>query len=58
MEKKLLKNQKGQGIMEYIILGTLVGIFCLATVGEFGKTLKNRVEFMKKSIVKHIKIDN
>ncbi|MFT6633563.1 MAG: hypothetical protein ACJAS4_003534, partial [Bacteriovoracaceae bacterium] len=32
---KLIKNQKGQGVMEYVILTGLVGIFCLAAVKKF-----------------------
>ncbi len=58
MQKKLISNQKGQGIMEYIILATLIGIFCLVTVSQFGKVLQKRVEYMKTMIVKNIKIDS
>lgn len=54
--KKLLKNQKGQGIMEYVIISSLVGICCLVAVKEFGNVVKKRVETMKTDVVEHIKI--
>ncbi len=51
-----LKNQKGQGVMEYIIISSLVGIVCITAVKGFGEVVKNRVEAMKSSIVDNIKI--
>lgn len=54
--KKLSKNQKGQGVMEYIILTGLIGIFCLAAVKKFGSSLETRMEQINKKIVKQIKI--
>jgi hypothetical protein len=56
MKKSIVKNQKGQGVMEYIIISSLVGIFCLVAVKQFGQVVKNRVENMKSSIAKEIKI--
>lgn len=53
---KNLKNQRGQGVMEYLILTALVGIFCLVAVKQFGETIKVRVEKMKSKIVRHVKI--
>lgn len=55
-QKKILKNQKGQGIMEYIILTGLVGIFCLVAVKQIGKSLKTRLNQIDKKIVKEIQI--
>jgi Flp pilus assembly pilin Flp len=52
--KKLLKNQKGQGVMEYVIISSLVGIVCIAAVKGFGEVVQKRVENMKSSIVKNI----
>ena len=37
--KTFIKEEKGQGVMEYIILTGLVGIFCLAAVKKFGKSI-------------------
>lgn len=51
---KLAKNQKGQGVMEYIILTSLIGIFCLVAVKQFGSVLQNRLENIRSQIVKEI----
>ena len=55
---KILKNQKGQGIMEYVILSSLIGIFCLVTVKQFGEVIKKRVEKMKEEITRNISINH
>lgn len=47
---KLLKNNKGQGVMEYIILTGLIGIFCLAAVKKFGKSINTRINQMDRKI--------
>ena len=52
--KKILKNQKGQGVMEYVIISSLVGIVCIVAVKEFGGVIKKRVEGMQHSIVANI----
>lgn len=53
---KLLKNQKGQGIMEYVIISSLVGICCLVAVREFGDVVKKRVDNMKSQIVNEVNL--
>ena len=53
--KNLLRNQKGQGVMEYVIISSLVGIVCITAVKGFGSVIKTRVEAMKSSIVDNIK---
>jgi len=52
---KILNNQKGQGVMEYVIISSLIGIVCITAVKGFGDVIKERVEDMKESIVKNIK---
>ncbi|MGZ3787923.1 MAG: Flp family type IVb pilin [Bacteriovorax sp.] len=52
---KFLKDQKGQGVMEYVIISSLVGIVCIAAVKGFGEVVKKRVEVMKTSITENIK---
>lgn len=47
---KVLKNQKGQGVLEYVIISGLIGIFCLVAVGNFGKTIKNKIDQMDKKV--------
>ena len=53
--KKFANNQKGQGVMEYVIISSLVGIVCITAVKGFGDVIKERVEDMKQSIVQNIK---
>lgn len=53
--KTTIKNQKGQGVMEYVIISSLVGIVCIAAVKGFGGVVKERINDMKKSIVTNIK---
>ena len=50
------KNQKGQGVMEYIILVGLIGIFCLGAVKKFGKSLDTRLNQIDKKIKQQIEI--
>lgn len=47
---KILKNQKGQGVLEYVIISGLIGIFCLVAVGNFGKTIKSKIDQMDKKV--------
>lgn len=54
--KSKIRNQKGQGVMEYVILTGLIGIFCLGMVKQFGGTLKKRIEQIDKKITKEVKI--
>ncbi|MBT4793356.1 MAG: hypothetical protein HON90_17425 [Halobacteriovoraceae bacterium] len=54
--KKIAKNQKGQGVMEYVILTSLIGIFCLAAVKKFGKSLDTRLNQIDKKIKRELVI--
>ncbi len=56
--KKLVKNQKGQGIMEYVIISSLIGICCLVAVKNFGKVVEERVNEMKEKVVSEIKVSS
>ena len=49
-----LRNQRGQGVMEYVIISSLVGIFCLVAMKQFGQSVQKRVERMQREIVKTI----
>ena len=40
--------------MEYLILSALIGIFCLAAVGQFGKVIRDRINNMKEQVVESI----
>lgn len=52
--KKRLLDQKGQGVMEYIIVSALIGIICLGAVKQFGGVVQNRIEYMRSQIVQTI----
>lgn len=54
--KSIFKNQKGQGIMEYVIISSLVGICCLVAVREFGEVVQKRISNMKSQVVNEIKL--
>lgn len=56
--KKFIKNQKGQGIMEYVIISSLVGICCLVAVREFGDVIQKRISNMKSQVVNEIALKN
>ncbi len=53
-KSKIIKNNKGQGVMEYMILTTLIGVFCLVAVKQFGEVVKERITKAKSHITKHI----
>lgn len=55
--KNKINNQKGQGMLEYIILTGLVGIFCLGAFKTMGDRLKTRVNGINKKISQDLKID-
>ena len=52
--KKKFRNNKGQGIMEYIIISSLIGIFCLFAVKQLGSVIQRRINMIKENIVKTI----
>ncbi len=52
--KPSLRNQNGQGVLEYVILASLIGIFCLAAVKQFGSVVNTRINHMRKTVVEHI----
>ncbi|MDO9183833.1 MAG: hypothetical protein Q7U04_15570 [Bacteriovorax sp.] len=55
LKKRVLADQKGQGVMEYVIISSLVGIVCITAVKGFGDVVKKRIETMQHSIVENIK---
>lgn len=55
--KFLKQNQKGQALMEYVIVSGLVGIMCLIAVKQFGEAINTRIKNMKSQITENIQID-
>jgi len=47
---KFLTNQDGQGVMEYILLSSLIGIFCLLALRNYGNGLRKQINYFKKEI--------
>jgi hypothetical protein len=45
-------------MMEYMIISGVVGILCLGAMKEFGGSIKQNIETMKKRIDKEIKVSN
>ena len=54
--KKLLKNDKGQSVLEYIILTSLIGIFCLAGIKTFGDKVNDRLKRSTSYFVNKVQI--
>lgn len=52
----IVKSQKGQGIMEYVIICSLVGICCLVAVKQFGEVVQKRIDNMKSQVTSEIKL--
>ena len=52
-----MKNQKGQGMLEYVILTGLIGIFCLTAFKTMGKSLKTRMNNINKKITKELTLN-
>lgn len=50
------QNQNGQGIMEYVIISSLIGICCLVAVKQFGEVVQTRVQNMKSQIANQIQL--
>ena len=45
-------NRKGQGLMEYLIVTSLVGIICLFAVKQYGQVIRTRIDRAKSQLVK------
>ncbi|MCM2350410.1 MAG: hypothetical protein NDI69_10350 [Bacteriovoracaceae bacterium] len=54
--KKLIKNENGQGIMEYVIISSLIGICCLVAIKQFGEVVQKRVQNMKSQVSEQISL--
>lgn len=54
--KQTYRNEKGQGIMEYVIISCLVGIVCIATVKTLGDSINKRVKKIDEEIKHSIDI--
>jgi hypothetical protein len=44
-------HQRGQSILEYIILTTFIGLFCLAAIKKLGGVIDKRIDRIQADIV-------
>jgi hypothetical protein len=51
------KKNLGQATLEYIIISSLIGIFCLFTMKRIGVVLQKRLEYIKTHIVKSLPME-
>lgn len=47
---RLLRNNRGQGMTEYIIIVALIAIAAIAGFAYFGKTIRNQTAAMSESV--------
>ena len=47
---RLLRNNRGQGMTEYIIIVALIAIAAIAAFAYFGKTVRNQTAAMSESV--------
>lgn len=45
-----IKSESGQGVMEYILLSSLIGIFCLLALRNYGHAIRKQINYFKKEI--------
>lgn len=50
MNSKTLLNQKGQGLMEYVIISCLVGVFCMAAMNKYGSSMNKYIRKMNTEV--------
>lgn len=53
-KQSLINNQKGQSILEYIILTSLISIICIIAVKNLGGVIQRRINMIKEEIVRII----
>jgi Flp pilus assembly pilin Flp len=47
---KMIKNERGQGLTEYIVLMMLICVISIATVATLGKTVRKKIMEAEKQI--------
>jgi Flp pilus assembly pilin Flp len=54
---KKMKNEKGQGLLEYVILVALVGMVCVGSSKLLGKKINAKIKDIKEHIDTGIPVD-
>ena len=47
---KSLRNQKGQGMMEYVLIAIVIGLIVLFVAAKFGGSLRSRFSAAKDTV--------
>lgn len=53
---RIIHRSKGQGMLEYILISGLIGLFCLMATKQFGKILEKRIQVLKTKVVEQFKV--
>lgn len=48
--KRLLRNQAGQGLTEYLILLILIAVTAIVAVNTLGNTVKDKIQGAQKAV--------
>ncbi|MCM0607071.1 MAG: hypothetical protein KA715_13360 [Xanthomonadaceae bacterium] len=54
----IIKNKRGQGLTEYMILVFLVAAVSVGTVHTMGRTLKTKLETAQRQIVREVVLED
>ena len=54
---KKMKNEKGQGLLEYVILVALVGMVCVSSSKLLGKKINAKIKDIKEHIDSSIPVE-
>ena len=53
-----MKNNSGQGLMEYIILAILVGVISIAAIKSLGNTVRSKAQTVRSQVNEEVDLDN
>ena len=52
-----IRNSKGQGILEYVIITGLIGILTIGLVRQFGNVIRTRITEMQRQVVDNLQLN-
>ncbi len=55
---KVVRNQKGQGLTEYLILLILISVVSITAAKTLGSTIKSKIQVARDHINKDISLEN
>jgi len=54
----VIRNQKGQGLTEYLILLILISVVSITAARTLGSTIKNKIQLAREHINQDISLEN